>query len=248
MGDGVMDVENVERFGLEDFEHFGGERQSVRRVIEERIGYDFDFVKEDVRVGGIHADGRGVADEVHVVAARGKLLAELGGDDAGAAIGWVAGDADAHETLPIVEPRVLATIHHFGAGPAYGVLRGDSAGARVAPRQDWPMRVEYPIRRGSREERDTEKSTRRGEAICGGDAASLEREPGDCHAGVRVGIGFAGPCGFAPRRGGAAQTIEQRGARRDSGGAGRYRRKRACCAPGGISWSRNARYLIRRVR
>jgi len=50
-----------------------------------------------VRVVGIHADGRSVADEVDVVAAGGKLLAELGGDDAGAAVGWVAGDADFHE-------------------------------------------------------------------------------------------------------------------------------------------------------
>jgi hypothetical protein len=30
------------------------------------------------------------------VAARGELDAELGGDDAGASVGWVAGDADFH--------------------------------------------------------------------------------------------------------------------------------------------------------
>ncbi len=69
-----MDVKNVERFGLEDFEHFGGERQGVRRVIEERVGDDLDFMKEDVRVGCIHPDGRGIADEMDVVAARGELL------------------------------------------------------------------------------------------------------------------------------------------------------------------------------
>ena len=51
----------------------------------------------DVRVVGVHADGRGVADEMDVVAAGGEFLAELGGDDAGAAVGGVAGDADFHE-------------------------------------------------------------------------------------------------------------------------------------------------------
>ena len=30
VGNGVVDVEEVERFGLEDFEHFGGERERIR--------------------------------------------------------------------------------------------------------------------------------------------------------------------------------------------------------------------------
>jgi hypothetical protein len=44
-------------------------------VIKERVGGDLDFVKENVRIGKIHADGRGVADEMDVVAARGEFLA-----------------------------------------------------------------------------------------------------------------------------------------------------------------------------
>src|SRR5262249_37978499 len=88
--------QDVERFGLEDFEHFGGESKGVGGVVEQWVGGDVDFVVEDVRVGGIHADGRGVGNEVDVVDARGKLQDELGGDDAGAAVGGVAGDADAH--------------------------------------------------------------------------------------------------------------------------------------------------------
>src|ERR1700722_1910813 len=87
VGNGVVDVEKVQGFGFEDFEHFGGEGQRVGRMVEERVAGDFDFVKMNVRVVGVHADGRGVADEVDVVAARGELLAELGGDDAGAAGG-----------------------------------------------------------------------------------------------------------------------------------------------------------------
>jgi hypothetical protein len=51
----------------------------------------------DAGVVGIHADGRGVADEMNVVAAGGKFLAKLGGNDAGAAVCGIAGDANFHE-------------------------------------------------------------------------------------------------------------------------------------------------------
>src|SRR5712692_8118416 len=67
-------------------------------MIEERIRDDFDFVEEDVRVTGVHADGRRITDEMNVVTARGKFLAQLRGDYAGAAIRWIACNADAHET------------------------------------------------------------------------------------------------------------------------------------------------------
>ena len=66
-------------------------------MIEKRIAGDFDLVKMDVRVVGIHTDGRSVADEMDVVAPRGKLLAEFGGHDAGAAVRGIAGDSDFHE-------------------------------------------------------------------------------------------------------------------------------------------------------
>jgi hypothetical protein len=91
-----MNMEQVERFGFEDFEHFGGESQGVRRVIEKGVGGDFDFMEMDVRVVRIHADRRGVADEVDIVAAGGELLAELGGDDARAAVRGITGYADTH--------------------------------------------------------------------------------------------------------------------------------------------------------
>src|SRR5713226_646177 len=96
MGNGVVDVEEVEGFGFENFEHFCGEGEGVGRMVEERVGDDFDFVEMDARVVGVHADGRGVADEMDVVAAGGEFHAELGGDYAGAAVGGVAGYAYAH--------------------------------------------------------------------------------------------------------------------------------------------------------
>src|SRR5260370_32936985 len=75
-------------------------------MIEERIRDDFDFVEEDVRVAGVHADGRRITDEMNVVTARGKFLAQLRGDYAGAAIRWIACNADAHETAsdPLTRP------------------------------------------------------------------------------------------------------------------------------------------------
>ena len=97
-----MDVEEVERFGFEDFEHFGGESERVGRMIEKRVAGDLDFVEMDVRVVEIHADGRGVGDEMDVVAAGGEFLAELGSDDAGAAVGGIAGDADFHWALSVL--------------------------------------------------------------------------------------------------------------------------------------------------
>jgi len=81
MRDGVMDVEEIERFGFKYLEHFCGERQGIRGVVEERVGGDVDFVEMDVRVVLVHANGRGVADEMNVVAAGGQFLAEFGGDD-----------------------------------------------------------------------------------------------------------------------------------------------------------------------
>ena len=56
----------------------------------------FDFVEMDARVVGVHADRGGVADEMDIVAARGELHAEFGGDDARAAVSGVTGYADAH--------------------------------------------------------------------------------------------------------------------------------------------------------
>ena len=96
MRDGVMDVEEIERFGFKDFEHFRGEGQGIGRMVEERVGGDFDFVEANVAVAKLHADRRGIADEMDLVAAGGKLHAKLGGDNAGAAIGGIAGDADSH--------------------------------------------------------------------------------------------------------------------------------------------------------
>src|SRR5882724_2642144 len=96
MRNSVMDVKQVQRLRLKNFKHLGGEGQRIRWVVKEGIRCHLNLVKKDVRVVPIHANRRGVADEVDVVIACGKLLAELRGNDAGAAVSWVAGYADTH--------------------------------------------------------------------------------------------------------------------------------------------------------
>ena len=66
-------------------------------MVKEGIRRHLNLVKKDVRVVQIHANRRGIADEVHVVVARRKFLAEFRGNDAGAAVSRIAGYADAHD-------------------------------------------------------------------------------------------------------------------------------------------------------
>ncbi len=96
MRNGIVDVQQIERGFLGHLQHFGGEGQSVGRVIEERVGGHFDFVKGDSLVHAVQADRNGVANKMNVVAASGELHAELCRNHAGTAIRWIAGDANFH--------------------------------------------------------------------------------------------------------------------------------------------------------
>ncbi len=86
-------------FPLGDFGHAGGEGEVVRRVLEERVVEELNLVKVDVGFAVGKTEGRGRGDEVDIVAASGEFDAELGGDDAGATVGGIAGDADAEGAL-----------------------------------------------------------------------------------------------------------------------------------------------------
>ena len=91
-----MNVKKVEFFGFENFQHFHGKRQGVRRVVEERVGDDFSLVEMDVWAAEVHANRRRGGDEVHVVPARSQFLAELGGYNARTAVSGVTCESDAH--------------------------------------------------------------------------------------------------------------------------------------------------------
>ncbi len=95
--DRVVDVQEIEGVDLGDLGHAGGEREVVGRVLEERVVGDGDLVVADVGFAAVEAEGLRVGDEVDLVAARGELDAELGGDNAGTAVGGIAGDADLHK-------------------------------------------------------------------------------------------------------------------------------------------------------
>src|SRR5579859_3565368 len=189
MRNSVVDVQDVERLGLEDLQHFGGEGQGVGRVVEKRVGGHFHLVEEDVRVGEVHADRRRVADEMNVVAAGGKFLAEFGGDDAGAAISGITGDADAHGAALVLSAcqvpyiRLLATVLLAGSG--FRVLESRTRSGRMTPPD------KYPIRRRSAPERDT----------------AARRNRADYRRGNGAGASYCvGPCAGRQRGGGGKKN------------------------------------------
>src|SRR5580698_4873622 len=93
----VVNVEKIKIVKLRDLGHTGGEREIVRRVVEERITSDFDFVIMDVVLRAAQANGLSVGDEVNFVAALRQFQAEFGGDDAAAAVGGISGNSNLHE-------------------------------------------------------------------------------------------------------------------------------------------------------
>ena len=101
VGNGVVNVKEIERVELGDLGHAGGEREIVGRMFEERIVGDGDFVEVDVGLAAGEAEGLRVGDEVDLVAAGGEFDAEFGGDNSAAAVGGITGDADLHR-LPVV--------------------------------------------------------------------------------------------------------------------------------------------------
>ena len=99
VGHGVVHVQNVEALRRGDLGHLHRQRQRVVRVFEQIIVVDLHGMKMNARLVARHAERRRVADEMHVVAPLGELRAELGREDAAAADGRVAGDADAEGTV-----------------------------------------------------------------------------------------------------------------------------------------------------
>ena len=74
--------------------HSHGEREIVRRILEQRISADVHFVEIDVRQERRQPERLPVSDEMDLVAARGERDAELGGDRAGSAVCRITGDSD----------------------------------------------------------------------------------------------------------------------------------------------------------
>src|SRR5262245_24922668 len=92
----IVTVNQVQTLQLRNLSHLGGKGQRIRRVIEERIGRNFHFVKINAREAPFQAQGRGIDDEVNLMAALSQLLPQRCRYDAASSIGWLAGYADLH--------------------------------------------------------------------------------------------------------------------------------------------------------
>ena len=99
VGDGVVDVQQVELLALDHLDELRRQRGVVGGVLEQRVVHPRHLVV--VHVGRVAREARrlAVADEVHVVTAAREREPELGGDDAGAAVGGVAHDPDAERVV-----------------------------------------------------------------------------------------------------------------------------------------------------
>ena len=75
-----------------------GQREIVRRVLEQRIPPDIDFMEVDARLEHRQPERLLIRNEVHLVPAGRERDAKLGRDGPGAAVGGVARDANVHRT------------------------------------------------------------------------------------------------------------------------------------------------------
>ncbi len=100
--DGVMHVQQIEIVSVRHIHHARRQRQTIRRILEQRIVGNFHFVIVDARDAGVEPNRIRIGDEVDFVAAVGKLESEFRRDDAAAAVSGVTRDSNVHRgRLPI---------------------------------------------------------------------------------------------------------------------------------------------------
>ena len=77
MRDRIVHVQQIEIVELRDLCHAGRQRQVVRRIVEERITRDLDFVIVNVRFRAPQPDRLGVGDEMNFVTALSQFQAQV---------------------------------------------------------------------------------------------------------------------------------------------------------------------------
>ena len=107
--DGVVHVQQVELVRQHHLVHPHGEREVVRRILEQRIAADVHLVEVDPRQERREPERLLVRDEVDLVAALRERDPQLGRDGARAAIGRVAGDPDLHASHVFHQERARAS-------------------------------------------------------------------------------------------------------------------------------------------
>jgi NAD(P)-dependent dehydrogenase (short-subunit alcohol dehydrogenase family) len=105
----IVDVQEVQRLFLKNLEHLCGQRERVRGMIKQRVGDDGRLVEVNTRLISVHANGRGIGDEMDVVAAGCQFLTQLCSYYARAAVGGVASDSDAHKRAEVLRQLTQAT-------------------------------------------------------------------------------------------------------------------------------------------
>ncbi len=92
----IVHVQKIESVKLRHFRHARGQRQIVRRIVEQRITGDVHFVIVNVGMQFGQPDGLGVGNEMDFVPALRQFQTQFGGHHAAAAVGGIAGDPDLH--------------------------------------------------------------------------------------------------------------------------------------------------------
>jgi hypothetical protein len=96
MGDGVMDMEQVQSFKTSDIHHFAGKYHLIRRIIEQGIVGNIHLMMKDVFAERTEPDGPVVGDEVNDMSLLSQGFAQLGGHHTATSEGGIANDADFH--------------------------------------------------------------------------------------------------------------------------------------------------------
>jgi hypothetical protein len=89
-------VQQVEAVRPYDLVHAHGEREVVRRILEQGVSHHLHLVEVDAREERRQTERLLVGDEVHLVTAACERDPQLGRHGARAAVRRVAGDADLH--------------------------------------------------------------------------------------------------------------------------------------------------------
>ena len=96
MRNGVMHVQDVEVIDLRHLRHARGQRQIVRRIFEQRILRNRNFMKQDVRMIAIQPDGLLVGNKMHLMSPGSKFNAQLRPDHPAASAGRIISNANFH--------------------------------------------------------------------------------------------------------------------------------------------------------
>src|SRR5262249_23806994 len=94
-----MNMQDVQVVNLRYLRHARGQREIVRRILEQRILRYSNFVEKNLGVAGVQSDGLLVSDEMDFMPAGSQLNAQLRSHHSAATVGWVACNPDFHAVL-----------------------------------------------------------------------------------------------------------------------------------------------------